>query len=92
MFKDPAAVQAKASKKSTPRKKALPAASSELWQKTVGQGAEVASQKYSFQTKYGQGDVIDHPKFGPGVVEKLIDADKIQIVFQDEVKTLIHNR
>lgn len=48
--------------------------------------------KYSPREKFNKGDLIDHPKFGTGVIEKLIESDKIEVVFQNEIKTLIHNK
>ncbi|MCR9204011.1 MAG: hypothetical protein NXH75_05515 [Halobacteriovoraceae bacterium] len=50
------------------------------------------SQKYSLKEKFELGDIIDHPKFGPGIIDKLIDADKIQVIFRHDIKTLIHNK
>ena len=38
-----------------------------------------------------EGDVIDHVKFGPGIVEKVVD-DKIEVIFRHEIKTLVHNK
>jgi hypothetical protein len=33
--------------------------------------------------------MIDHKKFGPGIVQALIDG-KIEVLFQHEIKTLVH--
>lgn len=32
---------------------------------------------------FAVGDVIDHPKFGNGVVQELLPPDKMQILFRD---------
>lgn len=46
---------------------------------------------YSPKTKFVVGDKIDHSTFGPGVVERIIDGNKIEVVFRHEIKTLIHD-
>lgn len=46
---------------------------------------------YSTKTKFQMGDVIDHPKFGPGVVDRVFDSNKMEVIFQQDVKTLVHN-
>lgn len=46
--------------------------------------------KYSIKTVFEAGQVIDHPKFGPGLIEKVIDANKIEVVFKTDVKILMH--
>ena len=50
------------------------------------------AQKYNIKAKFEIGDVIDHPKFGTGVVEKAIDANKVEVIFQKMSKVLMHNR
>lgn len=46
---------------------------------------------YSVASKFSLGDIIAHPKFGPGVVERMLDDNKIEVIFKGDVKTLIHN-
>ena len=46
--------------------------------------------KYSIKTKFEEGQVINHPKFGPGVVDKIIDTNKIEVIFRTDVKILMH--
>lgn len=47
--------------------------------------------KYSMKEKFAKGTKLDHPKFGMGFV-KDAQPEKIEVVFQDEVRSLIHNR
>ncbi len=47
------------------------------------------SQKYSVREKFAKNDIIDHPKFGPGIVQQIIDT-KIEVLFRDDLKVLIH--
>lgn len=53
--------------------------------------ASEAAQAYSMKTNYQNSDKVDHPKFGLGFVRATF-PDRVEIVFKDEVKTLIHNR
>lgn len=46
---------------------------------------------YSIKTKFTTSSKINHPKFGLGIV-KSVQPDKIEVVFSDEIKTLVHNR
>lgn len=88
-FKDPNATKKKATRTrraSTPK---VPV--SELWEQAVDK-AKSPSQKYSPRSKFVLGDLIDHPKFGQGVIEKLIDNDKIEVIFKSDIKTLVHNK
>jgi len=92
-YKDPSAVKATKTKRgASVKKKGAPQESiSDIWMNKVS-SATAKSQKYSLKLKFELGDIIDHPKFGPGFIEKLIDADKIQVIFRHEIKTLMHNK
>jgi hypothetical protein len=46
---------------------------------------------FSIRTKFEVDQKIDHPKFGPGFV-KNVQNDRIDVMFEDEVKTLMHNK
>ena len=43
---------------------------------------------YRIDLEIAEGDVIDHKVFGRGVVLKTIPPDRMEIIFQDEVKVL----
>ena len=62
----------------------------ELWNKAMTRGTQ--SKEYSIRGSFQMGDVIDHPTFGQGVVEKLIDDNKIEVLFQDDYRTLMHKK
>lgn len=95
-FKDPGAPKKKAtigkviktagrsSKKSTE-------SVGELWTKAISKMTG-DSKSYSIKGSFQTGDVIDHPTFGQGVVEKLIDDNKIEVLFRDDYKTLMHKK
>lgn len=63
---------------------------SDLWMEKMSSTTK-KSTPYSVKGRFLEGDIIDHSKFGPGIVEKVID-DKIEVVFRHEIKTLVHNK
>jgi hypothetical protein len=63
---------------------------SDLWMEQLNK-TSAKSQAYSIESKFKVGDVIDHSKFGPGIVQTVIH-DKIEVIFRHEIKTLIHNK
>lgn len=46
---------------------------------------------YNMKGKFEKNTKLQHPKFGMGFIKDAA-ADKIEVVFEDEVRTLIHNR
>ena len=91
VYKDPSAAKAKkVSRKKAGAKTAKKIAVSDLWMEALN-NTSAKSRPYSVREKFEIGDIVDHPKFAQ-VIEKLLDADKIQVIFQHDVKTLIHNR
>jgi hypothetical protein len=46
---------------------------------------------YDMNHSYSTGDVISHPKFGPGLVENTQPPNKIEVRFQEGKKLLLHN-
>jgi hypothetical protein len=63
---------------------------SDLWMEKMS-NTKKKSTPYTMDGKFKQGDVIDHVKFGPGIVEKVVD-DKIEVIFRHEIKTLVHKK
>jgi DNA helicase-2/ATP-dependent DNA helicase PcrA len=37
-----------------------------------------------------QGDRVSHPAFGQGVVSKFVDAEKVEVLFRDTGRKLLH--
>lgn len=46
---------------------------------------------YNIKAKFAMNQKINHPKFGVGVVRG-VHQDKVEVVFSDEVRNLVHNR
>ncbi|MCO4792718.1 MAG: hypothetical protein KC493_03340 [Bacteriovoracaceae bacterium] len=89
-YKDPSTVGAKKVKaKGATKQRKSKESIADLWLEAVGK-SDAKSQDYSPKAEYIAGDIIDHPKFGPGVIEKTIDGNKIQVIFRHEIKTLMH--
>lgn len=49
------------------------------------------AHSYNMRAKFNVNTKIKHPKFGLGYV-KSAQIDKIEVVFEDEVRQLVHNR
>ncbi|MGZ3789720.1 MAG: hypothetical protein ACXVLQ_14420 [Bacteriovorax sp.] len=99
-FKDPSAATAKASvnkviksaKSKSSRSSRKPTESvGEIWSKAINKNT-AHTKAYSIKESFLAGDVIDHPTFGQGVVERLIDNNKIEVLFQDDYRTLMHKK
>ena len=90
-FKDPS--MAKQSKTRTKRTGVTPSkviSVADLWMEKMS-STKKKSTPYAMDAKFTEGDIIDHVKFGPGIVEKVVD-DKIEVIFRHEIKTLVHNK
>ena len=90
-FKDP--TQAKQNKTRTRKTSVSPSkviSVSDLWMEKMS-STKKKSTPYSMAGSFHEGDIIDHTKFGPGIVEKVVD-DKIEVIFRHEIKTLVHNK
>ncbi|HEY8279786.1 MAG TPA: hypothetical protein VIH99_09195 [Bdellovibrionota bacterium] len=60
------------------------------WREQLSKVQNVASQNYVPTMEFKVGDVIEHPTFGCGIVRTLKDGNKFEVLFQRDVKTLIH--
>lgn len=45
-------------------------------------------KSYRVDLTFAEGDLIRHNKFGDGVVTRILDSNKIEILFRDEPRTL----
>ena len=61
------------------------------WEEAV-QNSNEKPQKYSPRVKFEVNQLVSHPTFGDGVVEKNIDNNKIEVIFKGQIKVLVHNR
>ncbi|MBL7031806.1 MAG: hypothetical protein ISR97_01335 [Nitrospira sp.] len=49
------------------------------------------ARAYSIKSTFRENDVIEHPKFGTGLVKSTVKSNKIEVIFEDGPKLLIHN-
>ncbi|MBT7608979.1 MAG: hypothetical protein HN576_04440 [Bacteriovoracaceae bacterium] len=88
VYKDPSKVRAKKKATGTRKRKATDSIA-DLWLEAVSK-SEGQEKPYSPKAEFTTGDIIDHSKFGPGVVEKCFDGNKIEVIFRHEIKILMH--
>ena len=60
------------------------------WEKAIAGQPTAAFKAYSVKSAFGAGELVRHPKFGDGVVSKVIDRAKIEVLFQDGPRTMAH--
>lgn len=46
---------------------------------------------YNMKSKFEKNQKLQHPKFGLGFIKDAAN-DKIEVVFEDEIRSLVHNR
>ncbi|NCD24087.1 MAG: hypothetical protein EOL86_00645 [Deltaproteobacteria bacterium] len=56
-----------------------------VWEKNV---AGSVPQPYAMTFSFKAGDVIDHPTFGLGHVQKMIAANTMEVLFHDGIRNL----
>jgi hypothetical protein len=64
----------------------------EAWRKLKEFAGEVQPVPYDQSVSYHENQAIEHPTFGLGFVRMVIDASKVEVVFEHEVKILAMNR
>ena len=58
------------------------------WEKAVSGKTPRDFKPYRVSLTFNYGELIRHSKFGDGVVLRVIDAHKVEILFKDESRTL----
>ncbi len=81
-----------AAAKRAPRQKVEQVPCNVEWKRQLEEAANKPEMPYSISASFGQGDILNHPKFGVGVVQQLKDSTKVEVLFQDDVKVLVHNK
>lgn len=79
-----------ARKVAAPREKAQVVPLEVEWREQLRSKENLPSLPYVPTKEYKSGDVIDHPSFGCGVVRTLKDGNKFEVLFQREIKVLVH--
>lgn len=58
------------------------------WEKAIAGKAVNEFRQYRVDQTFAEGDLIRHKKFGDGVVTRILDPKKVEILFKDEPRTL----
>jgi hypothetical protein len=73
----------------TPRLSAA-ARHEQTWEHALNGRGVHEFKAYSVAGSFQEGDLVRHKKFGDGVVTKVIDGHKVEVLFRDEARTLAH--
>jgi hypothetical protein len=58
------------------------------WEHAIAGQPTSAFKAYRISLTFGTGELIHHPKFGDGVVQRVIDQGKVEILFKDGPRTM----
>ncbi|HEX3343553.1 MAG TPA: hypothetical protein VHS09_03225 [Polyangiaceae bacterium] len=58
------------------------------WEKAIAGRGVHEFKSYNTGASFQEGDLLRHKKFGDGVVVRVIDVHKVEVLFRDEAKTL----
>jgi Zn ribbon nucleic-acid-binding protein len=61
------------------------------WEHAIAGKPSSAFTAYRVTLTFGQGDLVHHTKFGDGVVARIIDQNKIEVLFKEGTKTMAQN-
>ncbi len=75
------------------RKTSAPAGGARIFAQWAKAKEELESppRPYSITASFEAGEAMEHPKFGLGFVQKVIPPNKIEVMFETEIKTLAIN-
>ena len=62
------------------------------WEHAIAGQPASAFKAYRISLTFGQGELIHHPKFGDGVVARVIDRGKVEVLFKDGPRTMAHGQ
>jgi hypothetical protein len=58
------------------------------WEQALNGRGVLEFKAYSVGASFQEGDFVRHKKFGDGVVTRVIDGHKVEVLFRDEARTL----
>jgi hypothetical protein len=73
-----------------PRVSAAAARHEQTWEHALNGRGVHEFKAYSVDGSFQQGDLVRHKKFGDGVVTRVIDGHKVEVLFRDEARTLAY--
>lgn len=63
-----------------------------MWERAIAGQPPQAFKPFRITVTFAQGDLVRHSKFGDGVVSRVVDRGKVEILFQDGVRTMAHGQ
>ena len=60
----------------------------QTWEKAIAGRGVNEFKSYTVGSSFKEGDLVRHKKFGDGLVTRVIDAHKVEVLFRDEARTL----
>ncbi len=70
------------------RASAAAARHEQTWEHAINGRGVNEFKAYSVASSFQEGDLVRHKKFGDGVVTRVIDGHKVEVLFRDEARTL----
>lgn len=58
------------------------------WEKAIAGKAMSDFKPYRINLSFAEGDLVRHSRFGDGLVTRVVDARKIEVLFKDDTRTL----
>src|SRR5580658_6787387 len=58
------------------------------WEKATNGHALTDFKRYNVGATFREGDLVRHSKFGDGVVTRIVDMSKVEVMFKDETRML----
>nr|AYM54510.1 hypothetical protein [Racemicystis crocea] len=62
------------------------------WEHAIAGQPTTAFKPYRITLTLAEGELVHHSKFGDGVVSKVIDRGKVEILFKDGPRTMAHGQ
>lgn len=62
------------------------------WEHAIAGQPATAFKPYRITLALSMGELVRHSKFGDGVVYRVVDPTKVEILFKDGVKMMAHNQ
>lgn len=60
----------------------------QTWEHAIAGQPTTAFKPYRVSQTFGTGELVRHPKFGDGVVQRVLDPSKVEILFKDGPRTM----
>ncbi len=92
--KDPGATPTLVKRRSTPTetREIKTISVSAAWENAMSENKGKPKITYNIKTTFKPGDIIAHPNFGDGIVMKVLHPNKAEIMFENDIKLLLHSK